>query len=141
MPITPPSRRATPSPSPPRTPPSPRGCTPVRAVCTPLWKRKRLSAQMLSSTKSRTKQNSQHKPNQISRVSTSASPSSSQPEAPGTQESARPGSIPIFPSTSCATALLSYKPYNQEQSASTQHSPSVEAVNLANREPVPKRMV
>ena len=135
-----PTRRASPSMSPPRTlsPSSPRGCTPVRVVCTPLWKRKRLSAQM-SSSQPRSKQKSQSKPDRISsrKVSMSASSPSLQPEDPRTKN-ASPGSFP--PRTSCVTAPIAYRPINPEQSASTSPSRTVEAGNLANREPATQRM-
>ena len=82
-----------------------------------LWKKKRLSAQM-SSSQSRSKQNSQCKPYRISRrkASMSASPSSSQPGDPRTQNASSGSFSPL---TSCVTAPIAYRPINPEQSAST----------------------
>ena len=136
---TTPPWRTTPPASPPRTPSPTRGCTPVRVVCTPLWKRKRLSAQMSSSI-SRSKQRSQSKPDSISKKKSriSAATPSSQPEDTSNQN-ASPGSF--YNITSCAAASIAPRPINPEQSASTPSSRTEQAGKLTNSGTVSQRMV
>ena len=83
---------------------------------------------------------SKEQPSQISNVKVrKADTLTSQFEASSTPEKARPGSL--FTSQATATCLLSPRPYNPEQIASTPHSSTVEVGNLADDEPGTQCMV
>ena len=108
--------------TPPRTSTPPGGHTPVRVLCTPLWKRKR-DKRMSSSTGSKPRRSSQEVQTRTRRTGQQTpSASSSRPEDPPAPGSARPGSQ--SPPILDAICIIPNQPINPEKKAVTAVSPA-----------------
>ena len=115
--LTPPQPQTTP----PRTSSSPPGGhTPVRVLCTPLWKRKR--DKRMSSSSSKPRRSSQGVKPRTRRTGQQTPPTTSlRPEEPQEPESARPGSN--SPQIN-AKSIISTQPTNPEEKATTEFNPT-----------------
>ena len=109
--------------TPPRTSTPPGGHTPVRVLCTPLWKKKRDKRMSSSSSRSKPRRSSQEVQPRTRRTGqqTPSAPSS-RPEDPPAPGSARPGSQ--SPQTLNATCIIATKPTSPEEKAVTKVSPT-----------------